>query len=458
MTTNIDISLKYSKENRKKFLEILGEFLSIPSISTSPENKKDILKAAEWVSNYLAKLGMKNVKIMPTKGHPIVYGELLNAGENSPTILVYGHYDVQPPDPIDLWHSRPFEPQIRNDKLYARGASDMKGQVMATLFALESILHAGPLPVNVKFLIEGEEEIGSPNLVGFLKENKKLFSSNVALNPDAGMIAENIPTIVYALRGLAYFELRVYGPDHDLHSGVFGGAIHNPAVALSKLLAGMHDQNGKIMLPGFYQNVKPLQENERKEIAKLPMDDAYYLDQTGAPAVWGEKGYTTAERVGARPTLDINGLFAGYTGKGSKTVIPSWAMAKISMRLVPDQDPEEVHQQLLDYLNKNAPKSVRWELMNLSGGPACATDPSIPASSALQNALESVWKVKPLFKREGGSIPIVADMQQILGIDTVLTGFGLPEDNIHSPNEHLNLRTWYKGIDALIHFFFNMKS
>ncbi len=456
MNSELDTALDFSHQNRQKFLEILSGFLSIPSISTLPENKKDILSAAEFVAKYLSKLGMNNIKIMPTKGHPVVYADYLLAGENAPIVLIYGHYDVQPPDPIDLWITSPFEPRIDGEKLYARGASDMKGQVMATIFAIESILHSGSLPVNLKFLIEGEEEIGSPSLAEFLKENKKLYSSTVALNPDSGMIAPDVPTLVYALRGLAYFELRVYGPDHDLHSGVFGGAIHNPAVALCDILAGMHDENGCITLPNFYNRVRPLTQDEKKEIARLPLNDEYYLNQTGSPSTWGEKGFTTAERVGARPTLDINGLFSGFTGKGSKTVIPAWAMAKLSMRLVPDQDPDEVHQQLKEYLKQNAPKSIRWELIKMSGGPACATDPSIPASQALIKALESVWKTKPVLKREGGSIPIVADMQQILGIDTVLTGFGLPEDNIHSPNEHLHLPTWYKGIDALIHFFFNL--
>lgn len=456
MNTRIEKALEYSRQNRSQFVEKLSDFLSIPSISTSPDNKKDIQKAAEWISDYLIRIGFNGVKIMPTKGHPVVYGEYLHAGEEYPTVLIYGHYDVQPPDPLELWHSSPFEPWVDHDQLFARGASDMKGQVMASIFALESLLHDGKLPVNVKFIIEGEEEIGSPNLADFLRENKKVFSSTVALNPDAGMISPEIPTVVYALRGLAYFELRVYGPDHDLHSGVFGGAIHNPAVALCEILAGMHDKEGKITLPGFYDNVKSLSDQEKKEIARLPLTDEYYLNQTGSPAVWGESGFTTAERVGARPTLDINGLYSGFTGKGSKTIIPAWAMAKISMRLVPNQDPNEVHQQLLSYLENAAPKSIRWELIKMSGGPACSTDPSIPASQALLKALETVWGTKPILKREGGSVPVVGDMHEILGIETVLTGFGLPEDNIHSPNEHLHLPTWYKGIDALIHFFVNL--
>jgi acetylornithine deacetylase/succinyl-diaminopimelate desuccinylase-like protein len=333
----------------------------------------------------------------------------------------------------------------------------MKGQVIAALSAVESIVKQDVLPVNVKFIIEGEEEIGSPNLTAFLKEHKDLLACDFALNPDAGMIAADIPTIVYALRGLAYFELRVYGPEHDLHSGLYGGVVHNPAQALCELIAGMHDDHGRITLPGFYDRVRSLSAEERGELARLPMNEAYYRDQTGVPQVWGEEGYSPTERIGARPTLEVNGLLSGFTGKGSKTVLPAHAMAKISMRLVPDQDPAEVEKQLRQYLEQNAPKTIRWELDTMAGGPASITDPHIPGAEALSRALEQVWGIRPVYKREGGSIPVVADMQNILGVGSVLTGFGLPDDNLHAPNEKLHLPTWYRGIDALINFFYNLQ-
>ena len=332
----------------------------------------------------------------------------------------------------------------------------MKGQVIAVLSAIEAIQKVSKLPVNVKFILEGEEEIGSPNLTEFLQEHKDLLASDFALNPDAGMIAADIPTIVYALRGLAYFELRVFGPAHDLHSGLFGGVVHNPAQALCELIAGMHDSNGRITLPGFYDRVHELPDEERSELSRLPMDEQYYRQQMGVSQTWGETGFTPIERVGARPTLEVNGLLAGFTGKGSKTVIPSHAMAKISMRLVPDQDPAEVHQQLIQYMEQNAPPTIQWEIVPMAGGPASMSDPHHPATEALASALETVWGKRPVYKREGGSVPVVGDMQKILSVESVLTGFGLPDDNLHAPNEKLHLPTWYQGIDALIHFFYNL--
>ncbi len=449
-------ALEYAHQNQEKFLDNLKNLVTIPSVSTSPENQPDMQRAAAWIAGYLTRLGMDHAQVMPTAGHPVVYAEWLKAGKDAPIVLIYGHYDVQPAEPLELWKTGAFEPTIREENLYGRGASDMKGQVIAALSAIESIIKNGPLPVNVKFIIEGEEEIGSPNLPPFLKEHKELLASDVALNPDSGMIAADVPTIVYGLRGLAYFELRVYGPAHDLHSGMFGGVVHNPAQALCELIAGMHDSQGRVTLPGFYDRVVALSPVERSELARLPMNDAYYLRQTGASQVWGEDGYTSAERVGGRPTLEINGLLSGFTGTGTKTVLPAEAMAKISMRLVPDQDPEEVNQQLRRYLEKNAPATVRWDLIFYGGGPASMADPQIPAAKALARGLEQVWGIRPVFKREGGSIPVVADMQKILGVESVLTGFGLPDDNLHAPNEKLHLPTWYRGIDALINFFYNL--
>lgn len=450
-------AIEYAHQNRNQFIHNLEKIVAIPSVSTNPNNIPDMVRAAEWIAGYLNELGIDKVAVMPTAGHPVVYGEWLKAGNEATTVLIYGHYDVQPSEPNELWKTEPFTPTIQGENMYGRGASDMKGQVIASLSAIESIIHQGPLPVNVKFIFEGEEEIGSPNLTPFLKEHKDLLASDVALNPDAGMIAADIPTIVYGLRGLAYFELRVYGPEHDLHSGLYGGVVHNPAQALCELIAGMHDEQGRVTLPGFYDRVRPLEIEERQELARLPMNETYYKEQTGVSAVWGESDYTPTERIGGRPTLEVNGLLSGFTGKGSKTVLPAYAMAKISMRLVPDQDPVEVHQQLKKYLEEKAPQTIRWELDVMSGGPASMADPHLPAAQALAKGLEQVWGKRPVYKREGGSIPVVGDMQKILGIDSVLTGFGLPDDNLHAPNEKLHLPTWYNGIDALINFFFNLK-
>lgn len=449
-------ALEYSQNNHDLFLSDLHDFLKIPSISTNPENKPDMISAANAAAAMLKKIGFDRVQVMPTPGHPVVFGEWMKAGPDFPTVLVYGHYDVQPVDPIDLWHSDPFSPQVQGDLLVARGASDMKGQIFAVVSAIRAILQVGPLPVNVKFLLEGEEEIGSPNLKTFLEENRDLLASTIALNPDAGMIGPDSPTIVTTLRGLAYFELRVNGPNHDLHSGLFGGIVHNPAQVLCELIAGMHDSMGRVTLPNYYKRVRALSPEERAESARLPMDDEYYQAQAGVTKLWGEQGFTSAERVGARPTLEVNGLYSGFTGSGSKTVLPAYAMAKISMRLVADQDPDEVQQQLVQYLTEHAPDTVRWEITPMAGSVASAANPNSQEAIAFANALESVWGVRPLYKREGGSVPVVTDMQKILGIDSVLTGFGLPDDRIHSPNEHLHLPTWYKGIDSIIHFFYNL--
>ncbi|HUV92326.1 MAG TPA: dipeptidase, partial [Anaerolineales bacterium] len=397
-------------------------------------------------------LGFENVKILPTARHPVVYGESLKAGSDKPTVLIYGHYDVQPAEPLELWGTPPFEPTKHGENLYGRGASDMKEQVVASLKAVEAYAHTGDLPINVKFIIEGEEEIGSPSLEKFLTENKDMLSSDFAINPDTGMIGADTPTITYGLRGLAYFELRVTGPEHDLHSGIFGGAVHNPAQALCELIAGMHDGNGRVTLPGFYDSVRSLDDEERAELARLPLDETFYLKQTGAPELFGETGYTAYERVGARPTLEVNGLLSGFTGEGSKTVLPAKAMAKISMRLVPDQNPDEVYQQFMRYLEENAPPTIRWELEDLNQGDAAITDCNMPGVVALSQAMEATWGKKPVYKREGGSVPVVAQMQKILGIESVLTGFGLPDDNLHAPNEKIHLPTFFNGIDTFIRY------
>lgn len=457
MTDSRSSALNYAFDNQNKFLEELCDFLTIPSISTNPDQKNDMQRAAEWVASKLRAIGMMRVQIFPTNGHPVVYGESLSAGSDAQTVLIYGHYDVQPPEPLELWESGPFEPTKRGDNLCARGATDMKGQVMASINAIEAIIQTGKLPINVKFLIEGEEEIGSPNLEKFIASNKDLLSCDFALNPDTGLLGTDLPTITYALRGLAYFEIRVYGPDHDLHSGIFGGIVHNPAQALCELIAGMHDKQGRITLPGYYDKVRLIDEDERAELSRLPMDEEFYLKQTGAPSIWGEAGFSPVERTGARPTLEVNGIISGFTGEGSKTVLPAWAMAKISMRLVPDQDPEEVYLQLQEYMEKNAPNTIRYEIKKLAGGPATISDRNSNAVKGMEEAMETVWSKRPVFKREGGSVPVVGMFQEILGIESVNCGFSLPDDNFHSPNEKLNLPTWYRGIDTFINFFYNLQ-
>ncbi|NOH04063.1 MAG: dipeptidase [Chloroflexi bacterium] len=448
-------ALEYVRANRERYLSELKEFVNIPSISTLDEYKADVQRAAEWVAGQLRSLGMNNVQIMPTAGHPVVYGEWMRAGKSAPTIMIYGHYDVQPVDPIELWTSDPFRAEVRGDYLFGRGTSDMKGQVVASLKAVEAIVRTTGLPVNIKWLVEGEEEIGSEHLGDFIKEHKKMLACDYCLNPDAGMIAPDKPTITTGLRGLAYFELKVYGPDKDLHSGLFGGTIHNPAQALIELVAGMHDKNGKITLPGFYDKVRKLGRKEREDFKRLPVTNREIIQMTGVPALWGEPQFIPAERVGGRPTLEVNGLLSGFTGQGSKTVLPAWAMAKISCRLVPDQTPEETEKQLRAYLKKNAPKTIKWELKNLHNAGAALTETNSAGVQALAQALQTVWGKRPYFKREGGSIGSVVLLQKYVGADSLLSGFGLPDDNVHSPNERMNLPTWYKGIEAFTHFFYN---
>ncbi len=447
-------AIDYFYKYEAKFIDELIELVQIPSVSTDEERAQDVFRAAKFLENKLISMGIQNVAIFETARHPIVYGDLLTAGANQPTILVYGHYDVQPEDPIDLWYSDPFKPVKKGDSLIGRGTSDMKGQIYACLASIESILSTGKFPVNIKFIFEGEEEIGSPNLKKFLQDHKELLAADVSLNPDTGMLGKDIPTIVYGLRGLSYFEIYIFGPDHDLHSGAYGGVVHNPAQVLCDLISKMHDADGKVMLPGFYDKVRVLSEAETKKINRITEDENYFRTQTGVPKTWGELGFTHLERLGARPTLEVNGILSGFTGNGAKTIIPSKAMAKVSTRLVPDQDPDSILEMLREFMKKNTPDTVRWEIKQLSSGHASVSDIEIPATRALHKALYTIWGKEPVYRREGGSVPVVADMQRMLGFDSVLTGFGLPDDNIHSPNEKLDLPTWSKGVDALIHFFY----
>ncbi len=448
-------ALEYARQHQTEFLDSLKALVAIPSISTDPEAKAEMTRAAEWVAARLKALGFDKVAVRPTEGHPVVSGEWLGA-PGKPVALIYGHYDVQPVDPVELWKTGPFEPTVVGENLYGRGASDMKGQVLATLAALEALVKTGGLPVNVKFLIEGEEEIGSPSLGKWIEQNQALLKADFCLNPDSGMLGKEYPTITYGLRGLSAYELRIYGPAGDLHSGIYGGVVHNPAVALAELIAGMHDANGHVTIPGFYDDVPAISAQEHAAFERLPTDEKYYLEQTGVPALWGEQEFLPDERVGARPTLEVNGMVSGFTGTGFKTVLPAYALAKISCRLVPYQDPQKITAGMQQYLEEHAPKTIRWELIDMKGAPASISDMNQPAVKALEKALETVWGVAPLFKREGGSIPVVAQMQSLMGIESVLTGFGLPDDNLHAPNEKLHLPTWYKGIEAFIHFFFNL--
>jgi acetylornithine deacetylase/succinyl-diaminopimelate desuccinylase-like protein len=456
MSDALQKALAYAQENHERFLSDLKEIVAIPSVSMQDEHEDDVLRAAGWLAERLTALGMDKVQLLPTEKHPVVFGEWMGAGADAPTVLIYGHYDVQPVDPIDLWDTEPYEAIQKGDLLFGRGTSDMKGQTVATLAAVEALMQTSGLPVNIKWLFEGEEEMGSPSMETFLPKYKDLLAADFCLNPDAGMIAADKPTITYGLRGLAYFDVFAWGPDHDLHSGLYGGTVHNPAQALIELVAGMHDEKGSITLPGFYDSVRPVSSEEHADMEKLPMDEAFYLSQTGVPELWGEPDYLPVERVGARPTLEVNGFLSGYTGEGSKTVLPAKAMVKISCRLVPDQTPQEVHKQLVAYMEANAPSTIKWEVKMLNAGPTAITDRGLPAIQSMAQAMETVWGQPPLFKREGGSIPVVAMLQNNIGAESILCGSGLPEDNVHAPNERLNLSNWYKVIDAFIHFFYNL--
>ncbi|MCC6487005.1 MAG: dipeptidase [Candidatus Hydrogenedentes bacterium] len=446
-----DAAIAYAHQNRDRFLEEYKALLRIPSISTLPEHAGDVRKTAEWLAEQLRAVGLPKVEIMPTGGHPAVYAESA-AVPGKPVVLVYGHYDVQPVDPLHEWVSPPFEPEIRGDYIHARGASDMKGQILAQIKAVEALAQQGGLPVTLKYLIEGEEEIGSKHLGAFIDAHREQLACDFVLNCDSGIHRADVPAIVYALRGLAYFELEVRGPKKDLHSGLFGGSVHNPAQVLCELIAGMHDAQGRVTLPGFYDKVRPLDDEERAELARLPLTDDEWKVIAGARELWGEAGYSVLERIGARPTLEVNGMLSGFTGEGSKTVLPAKAMAKLSMRLVADQDEAEIHGQLCRYLEAHAPKTVEWELRELTHGRGAIMDRHSHYMQAALNALETVYGSKPVFKREGGSVPVVGMMQQKLKADSIMLGFALPDDGIHGPNERQYLPKFFKGIDTYIHF------
>jgi acetylornithine deacetylase/succinyl-diaminopimelate desuccinylase-like protein len=445
--------LKYIESNRSRYLAELKEFIAIPSISTSPDHRKDIKRCAEWIAAHLKDIGMQGIRIHPTKGHPIVYAEWLGA-PGAPTILLYGHYDVQPVDPVNLWTSPPFQATIRGENIYARGTADDKGQVLIHFKGIEAYMKKeGRLPVNLKMIIEGEEEIGSEHLAGFVKANKKLLKADLVVISDTSMFAKGVPSLCYGLRGLSYMQIELTGPKGDLHSGSFGGSVHNPIQALSEIIAKLHDDNGRVTIPGFYDKVRKLTAKERSSFRKLPWNDAKYAKELGVGALYGEKGFTTLERLWARPTLECNGIWGGFTGEGAKTVLPAKAFAKISMRLVPDQKAAAVAKLFEKHIRKIAPKSVRVDVKYLHGGEAAITPLESPGVRAAVKALEKGFGKKPLYQREGGSIPIVVQFKQILGLETVLLGFGLPDENAHAPNEFLNLGNFFGGIRTVAHFY-----
>jgi len=444
--------LDYVDAHGGRFVDELKDFLRIPSISADPSYDADVRRAADYVAEEADRIGLEHVHIMETDRHPVVYADWLHA-DGMPTVLIYGHYDVQPPDPLELWTSPPFEPDVRGDEIYARGAIDDKGQVHLHLKALEAWMRtARRLPVNVKLLIEGEEEIGSPSLPGFLAVHRDLLRCDAVMISDTTMYDYDMPSVTYGLRGLAYFEVTVTGPDRDLHSGMFGGAVANPVNALCQLIAGMKDDDGRVTLPGFYDDVVDVTSTERAELARLPYDQKEFRRTLSIPATTGERGYTDIERLWARPTLDVCGIWGGYQGAGAKTVLPSKAGAKISMRLVANQDHRAVGDMLRAFIRDHTPVGVSVEVVELHGGPPALTrTDSKPVVAALR-ALESAFGTKPFLIRSGGSIPIVADFERELGSPVVLMGFGLPDQNAHSPNEKMNLKCYDLGIRSAIHF------
>jgi len=442
----------YLEANKQRFLDELLDLLRIPSVSADPKFAGDVLHAAEYVKTKLIAAGAENVSLEQTKGYPVVYGDKI-IDPKLPTVLVYGHYDVQPADPYDLWHSPPFEPVIKDGNIYARGSADDKGQMYMHVKAFEAMLKNNSLPCNVKFMIEGEEEVGSENLEAYVKANTAKLKSDVVLISDTSIIANDIPSITTGLRGLAYLEVEVTGPNRDLHSGVYGGAVANPINILCDMISSLHDKDRKVNIPGFYDDVQVVSDSDRAEMAKAPFSLADYEKDLGINEVLGEKGYSTTERVSIRPTLDINGIWGGYIGQGAKTVLPSKAYAKVSMRLVPNQSSEKVSKLFEDHFKSIAPKYVKVKVTNLHGGEAAVTPTDTIAYKAASKAMEKTFGKTPIPQRTGGSIPIVTMFERVLHTKSVLFGFGLDSDSIHSPNEHYGLFNYYKGIETIPYFF-----
>jgi acetylornithine deacetylase/succinyl-diaminopimelate desuccinylase-like protein len=441
----------YQEKNKNRFLSELLELLRIPSVSARSEHKPDMLKCADAVKQRLLDAGVDKAEVYPTEGHPVVYGEKIT-DKSKPTVLVYGHYDVQPPDPLELWHSGPFDPVIKDGKLYARGSADDKGQFYMHVKAFETMVRTNTLPTNVKFIIEGEEEIGSPNLAKFVTSHKDLLKADVILISDTAMLSLDTPSIDIGVRGLSYIEVEVTGPNRDLHSGVYGGAVANPITILAKMIASCHDANNHITIPGFYDDVVEATPAERKLMAEAPFDEADYKKDLGVTELWGEKGYTTNERTGIRPTIELNGIWGGYTGEGAKTVLPSKATAKISARLVPNQSSTKITEKLLAYFKRIAPPGVTVKAEEHHGGEPYMTPIDSKAYQAAAKAIEATFHKAPIPVRGGGSIPICALFEKELGIKIVFMGFGLDSDNLHSPNEKFDLANFYKGIETIPYF------
>ncbi|MBN2682477.1 MAG: dipeptidase [Bacteroidales bacterium] len=443
---------QYIQDNKERFLSELFEFIRIPSISSIAAHKDDMVKTAEWLKNKLLEAGVDKAEVMKTDGNPVAYAEKI-IDPCLPTVLVYGHYDVMPVDPIELWKSPPFEPEVRDEKIWARGADDDKGQGFMHVKAFEFMVKTNSLPCNVKFMFEGEEEVGSPSLGKFCEQNKEMLEADVILVSDTGMIAPDIPSITTGLRGLAYWEVEVTGPNRDLHSGLFGGAVANPINVLAKMIAGMTDENGRITIPKFYDDVIEVSQEERTLMAKAPFNEENYKKAIDVKALWGEKGFTTSERTGIRPSFDLCGIWGGYTGEGAKTVLPSKAFAKISTRLVPNQNHEKIAVLFKEYFESIAPEYVKVNVKVLHGGQGYVCPIDFTAYKAAEKAIEKTFGKKPVPVRSGGSIPIISTFEQILGIKSLLMGFGLESDAIHSPNENYPLYNFYKGIETIPYFY-----
>lgn len=442
---------EYQEKNKERFLNELLELLKIPSVSARSEHKADLIRCAEAVKSGLLKAGADKAAIYETEGHPIVYGEKI-IDPKAPTVLVYGHYDVQPADPLNLWITEPFQPTIRDGKIYARGACDDKGQFYMHVKALETMIQTGTLKTNIKFCIEGEEEVGSPNLAKFVASHKELLKSDVILISDTAMISLDNPSIDIGVRGLSYIEVEVIGPNRDLHSGVYGGAVANPITMLAKMIASCHDENNHITIPGFYDDVVESTPEERKLMAEAPYNEEEYKKDLGVSSLWGEKGYTTNERTGIRPTLELNGIWGGYTGEGAKTVLPSKAFAKISARLVPNQSSTRITEKLLNFFRSIAPAGVTVKAEEHHGGEPYMTPIDSIAYKAAAKAIEATFGKKPIPVRGGGSIPICSLFEKELGVKIVFMGFGLDSDNLHSPNEKYDIANFYKGIETIPYF------
>jgi acetylornithine deacetylase/succinyl-diaminopimelate desuccinylase-like protein len=451
MSQSSEKARKYSRDHAERFRHELLEFLRIPSLSGDPAHTDDVKRAAAWLAANLHAMGLKSAKVMPTAGHPVVYGEWTGAGPDKPTVLVYGHYDVVPAAMEDGWDNPPFEPVEKDGKIYARGATDDKGQLFIHVKALESYLEAnGGAPVNVKFLIEGEEEVSSPNLAPFIQKNLDLLDADVCVISDSSMRTIKEPAVTHSLRGMTYIQVEVQGPKDDLHSGFWGGATHNPALALVEILSKLYKPDNTIAVPGFYDDVVALSKEEREMIAKNALTDEQFKEATGVPAVWGDKNYSIRERVSARPTLDINGLWSGYSGPGPKTIIPAKAGAKLSSRLVGNQDPDKIYKLLKKYIESIAPPTVKVKVSLVTKGKPALIPFDLPEMQAASRAYEKAWGHKPVFTRGGGSIPIVADIADMMKIPVVMMGYGLDSDGLHAANEHYTTEMFHRGIETAI--------